>query len=81
MMDIENLIIKFARDLTKKKNIEITLDTRFKDLGLDSLSTTELVLACEEEFNIEIDIEHPNTAKAKTLRDLYIAVNELINSN
>ena len=81
MKDIENLIIKFASDLTKKNNLEITLDTRFKDLGLDSLSTTELVLACEEEFNIEIDIEHPNTAKAKTLRDLYIAVNELINSN
>jgi acyl carrier protein len=82
MPELEDLIIKFARELTKQKNLEITLDTRFKeDLRFDSLSTTELILACEEEFGIEIDIEHPDTAKAKTLRDLYIAVKQLVNSN
>lgn len=78
-MDLETQIIEFARQLTKNKNQAITLDSRFKeDLRFDSLSTTELILACEEEFNIEIDIEHPDTAKARTLRDLYNAVTMLM---
>ena len=37
---------------------EITLDTSFKeDLGADSLDTVELVMALEEEFDIEIPDE------------------------
>ena len=52
-----------------------------KDLRLDSLSLTELIIACEDEFKIEIDMDHPDTADAKTLRDLYNGIVSLINSN
>ena len=81
MQTLEHTIIKLAQDLSRNKD-NITLDSRFKeDLKFDSLSTTELILACEEEFGIEIDIEHPDTAKARTLRDLYAAVSQLVNAN
>nr|QCI05264.1 Acyl carrier protein [Centroceras clavulatum] len=33
---------------------KVTLDANFTELGADSLDTVELVMAIEEEFNIEI---------------------------
>jgi len=82
MTNIETQIIELARQLTRYKKQEITLQSKFKeDLRLDSLSLTELIVACEETFNIEIDMDHPDTVKAKVLNDLYKAVVHLIGSN
>jgi acyl carrier protein len=56
-------------------NITISLDLKLKDdLKLDSLSFTELIVACEEEFDIEIDMDHPDTQKAETVGDLYSGI-------
>ena len=33
---------------------EITLDTTFEDLGIDSLDTVELMMEVEDEFGVEI---------------------------
>ena len=81
MKNIEERFLDIVKkDFNKKKLKEITLDLAFrKDLGLDSLSLTELIIACEEEFNIEIDVDHPSTAEARTLRPLLDAVVHLIN--
>lgn len=47
---------------------EVTLDAKFiEDLGADSLDTVELVMALEEEFNIEIPDE--DAEKIVTVRD------------
>lgn len=47
---------------------EITPDARFiQDLGADSLDVVELLMAVEEEFNIEIQDE--DTGKLKTVSD------------
>ena len=82
MTNIETQIIELARQLTRYKKQEITLQSKFKeDLRLDSLSLTELIVACEETFNIEIDMDHPDTANAKVLNDLYLAVIQLTSSN
>ena len=60
----------------------VSLDLKLKDdLKLDSLSFTELVVACEDEFNIEIDMDHPDTQAAKTVGDLYNGILRLINTN
>ncbi|WP_308623623.1 phosphopantetheine-binding protein [uncultured Enorma sp.] len=41
---------------------ELTLDTKLADAGLDSLATVEAVIACEDEFDIEIETEsNPET--------------------
>lgn len=80
MKNIENTIIELAAQFTRGKE-GITLDSTFKsDLKFDSLSLTEFVVACEDEFGIEIDLDHPDTANAKVLRDLYNAVLVLVNS-
>ena len=42
----------------KLENAEITTETKFKeDLGVDSLDLFELVMAFEEEYNVEIPSE------------------------
>ena len=47
---------------------QITIDASFiDDLGADSLDTVELVMAFEEEFEIEIPDE--DAEKIKTVRD------------
>ena len=63
-------------------NIPISLELKLKDdLKLDSLSFTELVVACEDEFSIEIDMDHPDTQAAETVGDLYNGILRLINAN
>jgi len=43
---------------------EVTLDASFDDLGADSLDIVEIVMALEEEFDIEISDEEAENAKS-----------------
>jgi len=53
---------------------QITLDASFMDdLGADSLDTVELVMAFEEEFDIEIPDEAAE--KIRTVRDVITYLN------
>jgi len=56
------------------ESIEITMDTSFKDIDLDSLDVVEIALECETEFDISIDVEEP----PKTLGDFVELVESLI---
>ena len=48
---------------------EVTLESTFiDDLGADSLDIVELIMACEEEFNVEIPDEAAE--KIKTVQDV-----------
>lgn len=79
-MNIEEKLLQLVnQEFNKKKIKDVSLDSSLRsDLGLDSLSMTELVVACEEEFNIEIDVDHPETARATHLRHLYNAIVEML---
>lgn len=81
MKTVEDTIIELAGEFSRGSSNPITLDSTFKsDLKFDSLSLTEFVVACEDTFEIEIDLDHPDTANAKVLRDMYNAVVTLVNS-
>lgn len=42
--------------------MELTPETKLADAGLDSLATVEAVIACEDEFDIEIETDsNPET--------------------
>lgn len=83
MNNVQKQLLELVnREFNRNKSYEVNLDSTLrKDLGLDSLSMTELVIACEEEFGIEIDLDHPDTARAKTLRPLYEAIVNLCESD
>lgn len=42
---------------------EVTMDSSFEDLGADSLDIVEIVMALEEEFDIEISDDEAEQAK------------------
>ena len=51
-------VIDIIREQLNIDDIEITEDTSFKDdLGVDSLDLLELVMAFEEEYDIELNPE------------------------
>jgi len=78
MDNISQQIIKLAQKYSKV-NRPVTLESDLiVDLELDSLSLTELIVDCEDEFGIEIDMDHPDTKNAKTLKDLYDGIVMLI---
>ena len=55
-------VVKILQEQDGLEDVEFTNDTSLTDLGLDSLATVEAVMACEDEFGIEIDAEsNPTT--------------------
>lgn len=69
--DKDIILISLAKQYTTNKDVNITLLSTFKhDLMFDSLSLTEFIIACEDEFGIEIDLDDPQAYNIKTLNDL-----------
>ena len=55
MDEIESKVIKIISEQLGKDKVEIKLESNFiDDLEADSLDTVELVMALEEEFEIDI---------------------------
>lgn len=55
-------VCTILRDQDGLEGVELTPDTNLAEVGLDSLATVEAVMACEDEFGIEIDPEsNPQT--------------------
>lgn len=50
-------IVKILKEQDGLDDVELTRDTKLAEVGLDSLATVEAVMACEDEFGIEIDAE------------------------
>ena len=75
-MSIEDRVKKIVSDQLGTSLDEIQRDSSFvDDLGADSLDTVELVMALEEEFDLEIADE--DAEKISTVNDAL----EYINSN
>ena len=75
-MSIEERVRKIVCEQLGVTDEEVKAEASFvEDLGADSLDTVELVMAFEEEFEIEIpDEEDENIATVKNAVD-YIATN------
>lgn len=73
MAEIEERIKKIITEQLAVDSAEVTEKAQFvQDLGADSLDTVELVMALEEEFDIEIPDE--DAEKIKTVGDAIIYI-------
>lgn len=79
-MDIENKILTIAKLYTKNPDVSMISEIK-DDLKMDSLSLTEFLVALEDELGIEIDIDDPAIDDVKSLRDIWIVVTRIIDSN
>ena len=59
-------IVATLKDYTGKNDMNITEDTSFEDLEMDSLDIVELAMKIEDEFNVNIEMSE----NIKTVGDL-----------
>jgi len=79
MNNIEIQVIEITKPYVKK-GYEVKLQSNLKeDLRLDSLSLTEIIVACEDHFNIEIDLDNINIKHFKTIFDLCQVISKQVN--
>ena len=71
-MDIETKVINALAERRGSDPSEITAETTFMDLALDSLDVAEMVMDLEDAFNITIDI----TKVKGTVGDLIDVIKE-----
>lgn len=68
---------RIAKVLAQYRDMEessITPETKFEDLGLDSLDMVDLLMALEDEFGVEIEAED----RLKTVNDLVEYIDGLL---
>ncbi len=55
-------VVKVLKEQDGLEDVEFTPEMTLEEAGLDSLATVEAVMACEDEFGIQIDPEsNPKT--------------------
>ncbi|ABV79769.1 acyl carrier protein [Rickettsia bellii OSU 85-389] len=73
--NIEQKVIKIIADNQGKKIEEISVDLRFaEDLGVDSLSTVEIMMEIEKEFGVDVPDEE--ATKIKKVADVVNYIKE-----
>ena len=53
---VQEKIIAMLAEATDTDAAEITADTKFSDLGIDSLDMTEMAMDLEDEFDITLEM-------------------------
>ncbi len=77
MIDIYQKISEIITEQLGVEPKEISLDKEIQDdLGADSLDCVELIMSCEERFDIEISDE--TAEKIKTVRDAVALIEGLV---
>ena len=59
-------IAELVAERVEKDVSEITMDSKFQDLGIDSLETVEMVMELEEVLGVELELEE----KVSTIGEL-----------
>ena len=54
---VQEKVIAAVADLTSKDASELNAETKFADLGIDSLDITELAMNLEDEFGVELKVD------------------------
>lgn len=73
---IEEKVIEAVAELTDKDAAELNGETKFADLGIDSLDITELAMNLEEMFDVELKVD----ASIATIADLVKKIEESQNA-
>lgn len=76
-MDIQNKVIDIIKTLSGAENIFME-DFLQENVGLDSFGTINLLLALEDEFQIEFDESDMDSFSLKTVSDIYELVKKYV---
>ncbi len=67
IVEVKNMVFEAIAELIAERNdcdvSEITMDTKFQDVGIDSLDTVEMMMNLEDKIGVEVEL----TQKVETV--------------
>ena len=72
-------ILRIIAETQRKDPAQVTIDSSFEELGIDSMDGVNIVFALENEFNINVPDEE--VKNIKSVRDMVEGVIRLIRQN
>ena len=72
-------ILRIIAETQRKDPAQVTIDSSFEELGIDSMDGVNIVFALENEFNINVPDEE--VKNIKSVRDMVEGVIRLIQQN
>jgi acyl carrier protein len=76
MPDLTPRILEIIAETQRKDPSEVTIDSTFEELGIDSMDGVNIVFAIENEFNINVPDEQVKSIRS--VRDVVNGVEQLV---
>jgi acyl carrier protein len=76
MPDLTPRILEIIAETQRKDLSEVTIDSTFEELGIDSMDGVNIVFAIENEFNINVPDEQVKSIRS--VRDIVNGVEQLV---
>lgn len=75
-MNKEDMIKKIIMVILDQLNVNLTIEqvtegSRLEDIGINSLNFIQVIVALEDEFDVEFDDEELEISKFLTIQDIY----------
>ncbi len=74
--DLTQRILRIIAETQRKDPAQVTIDSSFEELGIDSMDGVNIVFALENEFNINVPDEEVKTIRS--VRDMVEGVRRLV---
>jgi acyl carrier protein len=74
--ELTQRILRIIAETQRKDPAQVTIDSSFEELGIDSMDGINIVFALENEFNINIPDEAVKTIRS--VRDMVNGVTQLV---
>jgi acyl carrier protein len=74
--ELTGRVLAIIAETQRKKPEEVTIDSTFEELGIDSMDGVNIVFALESDFNINVPDEE--VKKIRSIRDILDGVRKLV---
>jgi acyl carrier protein len=75
--DLTSRVLRIIAETQRKDVSQVTIDSSFEELGIDSMDGVNIVFALENEFNINVPDEE--VKNIRSVRDMVEGVRKLVN--
>jgi len=74
--DLTQRVLRIIAETQRKEPAQVTIDSSFEELGIDSMDGVNIVFALENEFDINVPDEEVNNIRS--IRDMVEGVRRLV---
>jgi acyl carrier protein len=74
--DLTQRVLRIIAETQRKEPSQVTIDSSFEELGIDSMDGVNIVFALENEFNINVPDEE--VKNIRSVRDMVEGVRKLV---